>query len=712
MSERLADTGDDGLPPTLADASDTPPPDAAHGSLPSKAVALSHPGLAPTQPLNPALTPTVHALSEDSARNIQEQVARTLARLEKEANPYSSLGRSPRHKSGGRAQSLMRPLRPLALTRTPEPDPSEDAELVALGTLGEGGMGVVELAHQPALERDVAVKRLKSAAGDTRHVHSLLDEARVTGSLEHPNILPVHAVGLDPAHGPLVVMKRVQGATWSEVLKRDRGDTGLSPSALGKHLGVLIQVCHAVDFSHSRGIIHRDIKPTNVMLGDFGEVYVLDWGIALRLTEADPADQSATFGTPVYMAPEMVLGEGVDERSDIYLLGASLHEVLTGKPRHTGATLGVCFSQALASQPCKYADDVPRELADICNRACARHQAQRFQSVKELAQALGDFLEQRDAHALVDSAERRVTELEELIQEETRDELEVVRHYHEARFGLTQALERWPDLERANHGLLRLLTSMLAFEISRQNIQSAEALCAELERRGGGAPAERSEELAGLIAERQRKQERLESFERDQDPTVARAPRSAMMIAMFIGLTALNLFMVLNHDAMSRVRLLGFFRVDNGDLPWVLAATNLLFNWRRLASTEVNRRFRLLILAILSGYASIRATGILLGLPSTTSFELIAVCTPMLAGGSPVPRARVIAAGGILLGLLSTQVAPEYQGFFNVGFIQLVLTMALIGAWQIRRQALRNEAALAAAVSSRNSTRPSSGVGG
>ncbi|MGE3674570.1 MAG: serine/threonine-protein kinase [Polyangiaceae bacterium] len=699
MTEALSDTGDDDLPPTAVD-----------GAGSSALAPPSHPGLEPTLPVNPALTPTVAAVSDSSQRRIEEQVARTLARLEKEANPYSSLGRSPRHKSGGRAQSLMRPLRPLALSREPAGEAHFDsADLVALGTLGEGGMGVVELAHQPALEREVAVKRLRSPSADTRHVHSLLDEARVTGSLEHPNILPVHAVGLDPEHGPLVVMKRVQGATWSEVLKQDRGEHGLGTSALAKHLRLLVQVCNAVGFAHSRDIIHRDIKPTNVMLGDFGEVYVLDWGIALRLCEATPDDASATFGTPVYMAPEMVLGEGVDRRSDIYLLGACLHEILTGKPRHTGATLGVCFSQALASQPYQYPEDVPRELGEICNRACARLPDRRYQSAQELSQAIVDFLEQRDAHALVDSAEQRLEEFEALIHKETPDEAEIVRHYHEARFGLTQALELWPSLERAKAGLLRLVTSMLEFELSRANIQGAETLVLELERMGSSAPAELSQLLAEQVADRQRKQERLESLERDQDPTVGRAPRSTLMILMFIGLTAVNLSMALNREAVANQRVFGVLRLDNGDIPASIVSVLTLIGWRRLGNTEVNRRFRYLLLASMVGYFAVRICGSNLGLESTAPLELIALCAPMIAVGSPVPAARWVASLGVILGIAASLTTPENAVYINQLFVELVLVFAMLGVWRTRRLAQQNAAAEALANSTRRtSTRPSS----
>ncbi|MCA9573515.1 MAG: serine/threonine protein kinase, partial [Myxococcales bacterium] len=196
----------------------------------------------------------------------------------------------------------------------------------------------------------------------------LLREARVTGALEHPNIVPVHALLTSEEGAPLMVMKRVEGVAWGDRLRATDG--GLED--LEQNLRILLQVCHAVHFAHTRGVLHRDLKPHNVMLGEFGEVYVVDWGTAVALRDDVPIEGlpkarnvSGVVGTLQYMAPEMVGGSGaeLDERSDVYLLGAMLHEVLTGDPPHLGDKVEQLLVRAWQSRPYTYEPQVPAELA-------------------------------------------------------------------------------------------------------------------------------------------------------------------------------------------------------------------------------------------------------------------------------------------------------------------------------------------------------------
>ncbi len=149
---------------------------------------------------------------------------------------------------------------------------------VEQAVLGQGGMGVVKLARQVSLGRPVALKTLK-AQGSVTDAEALLAEAWLAGSLEHPGILPIYAVSLGADGGPLVVMKRIEGVTWTALL---RGEAELDLYARGRsrleaHLRVAMSLCDAVHFAHSRGVVHRDLKPDNVMLGRFGEVYLVDW---------------------------------------------------------------------------------------------------------------------------------------------------------------------------------------------------------------------------------------------------------------------------------------------------------------------------------------------------------------------------------------------------------------------------------------------------
>src|SRR6185503_17346084 len=139
------------------------------------------------------------------------------------------------------------------------------------------------------------------------------------------------------------------------------------------NVGILLQVLNAVRFAHSRGIIHRDVKPDNVMIGAFGEVYLLDWGIAVRPAET-PGVVGPMVGTPRYLAPEMLDGalDDVGPHTDVYLLGATLHHILTGQPRHAGETLETVLAAAKESRPVHYAATVPAELAALCNAATAQ----------------------------------------------------------------------------------------------------------------------------------------------------------------------------------------------------------------------------------------------------------------------------------------------------------------------------------------------------
>ena len=168
---------------------------------------------------------------------------------------------------------------------------------------------------------------------------------------------------------PLLVMKKIQGATLEELMHQAAHPEW--PALLLRHgdriavfVEVLMRVAEALHFAHTKAIFHRDIKPANVMVGSFGEVYLLDWGVALRGSEAKDAPIEIV-GTPQYMAPEMVRAEAeaIDARTDVYLLGATLHALLTGTPRHTGDGLPLLLFADFESAPVTYADEVPEELA-------------------------------------------------------------------------------------------------------------------------------------------------------------------------------------------------------------------------------------------------------------------------------------------------------------------------------------------------------------
>ncbi len=245
--------------------------------------------------------------------------------------------------------------------------------------LGKGGMGEVLLATDEQIGREVAIKRIRSAHPDADAIARFVREARIQGRLEHPAVVPVHDLGVDGEGKPFFVMKRLTGTVMSSLLHRETED----PIATRRRLlRAFADVCLAVELAHSKGIIHRDLKPANIMLGDFGEVYVLDWGIARAVGDTDetPAPRplalesgdtalGTVLGTPAYMAPEQLAGERASTAADIYALGCILFEILAGKALHKNTRSAVMPAAAVDARPSRVLPDSPPELDAICTQA-------------------------------------------------------------------------------------------------------------------------------------------------------------------------------------------------------------------------------------------------------------------------------------------------------------------------------------------------------
>ncbi len=257
--------------------------------------------------------------------------------------------------------------------------------------LGEGGMGVVFAAVQTSIRRSVALKMLKGA-GVSRNEsqrEKFLAEAMVTGDLEHPNIVPIYDLGRDEDGAIFYAMKHVKGTPWDKLLPK---------KSVVENVEILLKVADGVAFAHSRGVVHRDLKPENVMIGEFGEVLVMDWGLALSLDT--PAAEVAMGGTPAYMAPEMTLGpmELIDETSDVYLLGAILYEIVTGLRPHTGNTVMECLMAS--ANNVIVPTDKTGELVEIALKAMATDQDARFPTVLDFQQAIRDYQSHAESLAL------------------------------------------------------------------------------------------------------------------------------------------------------------------------------------------------------------------------------------------------------------------------------------------------------------------------
>ncbi|MGE3845714.1 MAG: protein kinase [Gammaproteobacteria bacterium] len=293
-----------------------------------------------------------------------------------------------------------------------------EKRLETLALLGRGGFGAVHAARDRLLLRSVATKVLERVGvSRPRAALRFVEEAQITAQLDHPNIVPVHDLGIDAEGRYYFTMKQVQGMTLTALLcANDR-----SRGALRSLIDVLIKVCDAVSFAHARGVIHRDLKPDNIMVGSFGQVYVMDWGIARLLAGSRPSeggaadggetvqitrgmgvfgdDEGAIVGTIGYMAPEQARGrlDLIDQRTDVFALGGTLYHVLCGQAPHVGRDTDERIEAALQSripppdqvQPRR---DIPPGLARIAMKALAADPARRHQSVQELKADLEGFL--------------------------------------------------------------------------------------------------------------------------------------------------------------------------------------------------------------------------------------------------------------------------------------------------------------------------------
>jgi len=284
--------------------------------------------------------------------------------------------------------------------------------------IGRGGNGEVVSARDEQIGRQVAIKRMRSETPTQDQVTRFLREARIQGRLEHPAVVPVHELWYDGESRPFFVMKQLAGTTLAQVIARlAAGDTeAIATFSRQRLLRAFADVCLAIEFAHTRGVVHRDLKPANIVLGDFGEVYVLDWGIARVLrdtrdkdfadidaTEFEVATSPATtmigalLGTPGYISPEQIGGDPtIDGRTDIYALGCILFELLALQPLHVrdgnelASSLGGVDARPSARAPLLAA---PPELDAICVRATELDRAARFPTARELGEAVQRYLD-------------------------------------------------------------------------------------------------------------------------------------------------------------------------------------------------------------------------------------------------------------------------------------------------------------------------------
>ena len=503
--------------------------------------------------------------------------------------------------------------------------------------LGEGGMGIVLSATQLRLGREVAVKTLRPEAITDRAVTELVREAWVTGSLEHPNIIPVHDIELDANGVPQIVLKRVEGDDWSTLLREPdaiRRRFG-ADDTLEQNIRILMQVSNAVSFAHSRGILHRDIKPANVMIGSFGEIYMADWGIAVAVEDEATARFASApgviAGTPAYMAPEQAFGSGeLGPWTDVYLLGATLYEVVVGHAPHRGETLGQLVVAIAASEP-EIPEDVPAELAAILRRAMHREPSERFGSVEELRLALGAFLEHRGAARLAASAKASLATLTSLLEREASDGVaddpQVQRVFSQCRFACLQALEAWPGAVDAERTLSEATIAMAERELARNEPASAAALLATRE----VAPGDLAERVQVALRAREAEVDRLRGLDRAHDPATGRRIRFWLAGLIGVGWTASPLLIEVGRHFGREVTHRAAISWDSIAIVLLLVG-GVIFR-ARLAQSEVNRRLELAALTAFTMQLALHVGDVLRGVDAlTTTVNQFPVWAAIAAG--------------------------------------------------------------------------------
>ncbi len=284
-----------------------------------------------------------------------------------------------------------------------------------------GGLGAVFVAIDSELHREVALKQiLDHHADDPASRQRFLLEAEVTGGLEHPGIVPVYGLGLNVNGRPYYAMRLIRGDTLKEAIERFHrdealpNDQGLRSLELRKLLRRFLDVCNAIDYAHGRGVLHRDIKPGNIVVGKYGETLVVDWGLAKATGRSDPEVGERTFmpssasgsaetlpgsamGTPAYMSPEQAAGEldRLGPASDVYSLGATLYCLLTGKAPFEGDDVGALLRAVQEGDfppPRRLDSRIDRALEVVCLKAMARKPLDRYPSAKALADDLERWL--------------------------------------------------------------------------------------------------------------------------------------------------------------------------------------------------------------------------------------------------------------------------------------------------------------------------------
>ncbi|MFK7989414.1 MAG: bifunctional serine/threonine protein kinase/MFS transporter [Sandaracinaceae bacterium] len=452
----------------------------------------------------------------------------------------------------------------------PKTEAVELADVDVGPTVGAGGMALVHLGHQRKLDRAVAVKTLRSERRGDEDVDRLTREARITGRLEHPNIVPVHDLVFDKEGTPRVVLKLIEGQTWKALMHDAEGvqDRFGAEDLLEWNLTVLMSVCRALSFAHSRGILHRDVKPSNIMVGPFGEVYLLDWGIAYDLDDPDGrVVETSLSGTTSYMAPEQLDldAEALGPWTDTYLLGATLHHLLSEAPPFADQTLEQRVARMFDGEPVAMPPLPPEtapELRGIIERAMHPDPAMRWPDAEPMRLALARFLEHRTAARLVVRGDRARDEAEEAMDDAAEE-----RAAQRAEVAYRTALEEWPSCEEARDGLRGLAVARIGRALARGEPHAA----ARLFEAHNGLPSGLGEQVQAALDSQANDEKALRQLVTDADRGLghgARGAFGAIAGVVWLGFWTVGAFYPPPHVGWLIGFTLGFLVIGFGLAAW------------------------------------------------------------------------------------------------------------------------------------------------
>ena len=406
-------------------------------------------------------------------------------------------------------------------------------------TLGQGGSAIVRLARQHALGRDVALKSPLHGTSSAAAMRRILQEGWVTGALEHPGVVAVHDIAVDESGCPHIVMRKVEGATWAELL----ADPVRVQSLYGVrdveewHLRVLMSVASTVHHAHQKGVIHRDLKPDNVMVGPGGEVVLLDWGIAVAIDpERAPylptaAEQCRIAGTPRYMAPELATADGTAQgvATDVYLLGGLLHTILKGDGPHLGDDARRVIARVplfeFVAEP-----GLPDRLQEICVRALAANTAHRHPSAEDFRRMVQAYLEERAADALFDAGAVEDAAMQAAISSDAEAPVVALQYFSAARANYEQAARSSSGSIRAEVALAEARTRFATWHLVRGFPEAARAVVSEM----SSPPAGLLARIDAASAEEHRKKAEAEAVLADRNP--ADRVRTRAWVSLLLGL--------------------------------------------------------------------------------------------------------------------------------------------------------------------------------